>query len=116
MSDNRTLRDRPTTDKQCTETCCEQLELEIKQLQAELATARETNKALHRRCQLAESAVKENIAECKRHGQSLGRRLSAAGYLLIEAELATAKEEVEDLRKTIRAKDTIIDRLDRRHY
>ncbi len=58
----------------------------------ELTTARETNKSLHRRCQLAESAVQENIAACKKQGQSLGRRLSASGYLMVEAELAKLKE------------------------
>ncbi len=61
-------------------------------LQSELTTARETNRKLHRRCQLAESAVQENIAACKKQGQSLGRGLSASGYLMLEAELAKLKE------------------------
>ena len=63
----------------------------------QLATAKETNRKLHRRCQLAESAVKENIEACKRAGQSLGRRLSAAGYLMVEAENAAAKRKIETL-------------------
>ena len=67
-------------------------------LKAQLDTARETNRKLHRRCQLAESAVKENIDECKRKGQSLGRRLAGAGYAMIEADVATTKAENERLK------------------
>lgn len=78
-------------------------------LKAQLDTARETNRKLHRRCQLAESAVKENIDECKRKGQSLGRRLAGAGYAMIEADVATTKAENERLRDNI---EDAIERMD----
>ncbi len=76
----------------------------VGQLHSQLATARETNKSLHRRCQLAESAVKENIAACKKQGQSLGRRLSASGYLMLEAELTKAKKQVEEYKDALAVK------------
>ena len=64
-------------------------------LKQQLAAEVEKNKRLHRRCQLAESAVKNNIAECRKQGVSLGRVLSAAGYAMIEDENKRRREALE---------------------
>lgn len=58
-----------------------------------------TNIKLHRRCQAAESAVKENIDVCRRQGVSLGRKLANAGYLILEDETKAQAKRIEELEK-----------------
>ena len=49
---------------------------EIATLRAELAAARETNRRLNRRVQLAEAAARDNVEACIRKGASFGRMLA----------------------------------------
>lgn len=53
-------------------TVCRQLRTAI----AENEQFRATNQHLHRRCQLAEKAARENVERCQRAGVSLGRSLA----------------------------------------
>ena len=70
---------------------------------AKLNRATETNRRLQRRCQLAESAALTTIEDCRRQGVSLGRRLAACGYIMIEDELKLASEMYPEKMKAVRS-------------
>ena len=59
------------------------------------------NRRLHRRCQRAESAVKENVEECKRQGVGLGRTLANAAYKPLEEENSNLVSQIETLKKEV---------------
>lgn len=61
-----------------------------------------TNIKLHRRCQAAESAVKENIEACRKQGVSLGRKLANAGYMILEDENKSQAKRIEELEKALK--------------
>ena len=58
----------------------------IDQLRAELATARETISRLNRRCQSAESGLRDTIEVARRAGPSFGRTLANAAATMYERE------------------------------
>lgn len=66
---------------------------QVAALERENAELRETNKALNRRCQAAESAVAEKLAA---PSGSLGRALANAGYGMVQRENAKLKEHLRD--------------------
>lgn len=68
---------------------------ENERLQSELATARETNGRLNRRCQVAERAASEKVTAST---GSLGRGLANYAASMYARELTEAREENERLR------------------
>lgn len=68
-------------------------------LEAELATARETIKRLNRRVQVAEAGVAEKVKESS--GRNLGRALANAAFEMMKGELDKAQAELEALKRRI---------------
>lgn len=63
----------PTKNKTLMIATCDEL---VGWLTRETNTLRESVKRLNRRCQQAESVARQNVAACKRAGQSMGRGLA----------------------------------------
>lgn len=73
---------------------------ENQRLKTELATARETNRSLNRRCQLAERAVSEKVTAAT---GSVGRGLANYAASMCARELTEAREESGRLRTELDA-------------
>lgn len=64
---------------------------------AEIAALRDTVRSLNRRCQQAESVALVTVAECERHGVSLGRSLAGFAYAMAKREVEALKADRERL-------------------
>ena len=75
----------------------------------ELRRSDETIKRLNRRCQLAESAAKDNVDACKREGISFGRVLANHAAVTAEEELRRLEAELHSADNIARIIDEMVD-------
>jgi hypothetical protein len=66
----------------------------LKNINRELDQARTSNRALHRRCQKAESAARQTVEQCRCQGVSLGRSLA-------NAQCSNYQDALERIRATV---------------